>query len=422
MAGLAGTDSTGTDMRVIKTDPLWNVQWGWSQGSEFNDAAQAVRQAPDGGFIACGHMITPDSASALALVRLDADGGLIWARTYPHMGGASKGIDVVPAEDGGFLAVGHIERLDTMDAYALKVLADGTPQWEKRFDLGGYERGTQALVISDDGYVILMSDTWPSGLAASVHLARIDAAGETVWISTFQTGRATEANGLLRTSDGGFLITGAVGPVLRDALLIRTGSEGQLLWQEQYGAPHLDEVGFAAMELLDGGFVIGGSKQVSGDAGSHAFLARINAAGDLLLQRRFPQGIYSEVRALCSVDDTCWAAFGTSVDGFMSQPWSAMRLFIACSSDLLVEGDASRLPAVGLNPNPAVDWVDVSTPGKSMARIVLWDAAGRVALDTRVPSTAQHRLSLSGLAAGTFRIGLYDRDGIFQRSRLVVIR
>lgn len=421
LAGSSGSLTDGTEMQLIKIDALGAVQWGYSHGSQFNDAAAAVRQTADGGFIACGHMVAADSMPCLALLRLDAHGAALWNRTYPHPGGASKGYDVVEADDGGFLAVGYAERRDTMDARVLKVHPDGSLQWEKRIDFNGYERGAKVLVLPDDGYTILVSDSWPSSSAESLHLVRLNAEGTTIWVATYDIGQAGEGNSLIRTSDGGYLITGGIGPIHRDVLMIRTDPEAQETWRRRHGTPYLDEVAFAAIELSNGDLLVSGSKQVSGDPGTHGSLARFDAQGFLLHERRFPQGQFSEMRAISMVDDTCWSAFGSSASMGGGTSWSVMRLLNICPSELLVEDARSpQSPPIGIHPNPASHAMRIHSPRAAFRRVQLWDSAGRIVLDAGFPETNLIELPLTGLAEGAYSVGIHASGGGIRMARLVI--
>ncbi|MBK7946383.1 MAG: hypothetical protein IPJ85_14240 [Flavobacteriales bacterium] len=423
LAGKSGSIADGSELMIIKVDAQGTVHWSHSHGSPFDDEVRAVQPLADGGFIACGHIINADSMPTMVVLRLDSVGALLWERTYMYPGGASKGFDVVQAEEGAVLAVGFVQRRDTMDAIVLKFLPDGTMDWEKRFDMGGDERAVKVLAVPDDGYAVLISDLWSSLVTESAHLLRISADGETIWRASYANEGANEAHTLPAHIGRRILITGTKGFTHRDAVPIRSGPEGQELWRKTHGSLFLDEKACTAVELPNGEFLVGGSNQVIGMAGMHAVLIRFNGNGEVMNQRRFPQGDYSEIQALSLINDTCLAAFGSAVTMAGPHAWSAMRFLTVCESAFLVdENVASTSAPIGIHPNPADQVVRIRSWGKDMNRIVLWEAIGRNVFDSSFGGTQYVELSIDRLPASVYTAGVYFIDGTIRKARLAVCR
>jgi len=94
---------------------------------------------------------------------------------------------------------------------------------------------------------------------SDVWLIKIDDNGKLLWEKTFGGSQFDAAQGVITTYDGGFIITGNSKSIdgdvsenngENDIWLIKTDSDGNLLWQSSYGGSNLD-YGFDAVENLD---------------------------------------------------------------------------------------------------------------------------------------------------------------------------
>jgi Zn-dependent protease len=93
---------------------------------------------------------------------------------------------------------------------------------------------------------------------------------------------------LIQTSDGGYAISGwttSFGGTTR-AYLIKTDSDGQLIWEKDLGGSGIS-FGYGIAEMDDGGLVLSGYTNSIGNGGNDIYAARTDASGNLLWERAY---------------------------------------------------------------------------------------------------------------------------------------
>ncbi len=98
------------------------------------------------------------------------------------------------------------------------------------------------------------------------------------------------SNSAVQTNDGGYLLAGfthRLTGVFDRPWLVRTDSQGNLLWECSYG--RYSDYGYGAVQTADGGFVTAGSgiDNIDSTAGE-MMLLKVSGAGDSLWQRYYP--------------------------------------------------------------------------------------------------------------------------------------
>lgn len=206
------------------TSPIWQKVLGGSS----QDGVRPVISNPDGSVVVAGStnsndgdVTTNKGESDLWVVKLDRLGQLIWQKTYG--GRFNEGAsDIKATADGGYVAVGTTSSNDG--------------------DVTG-KKGS--------------SDWW---------VIRLDGQGNLLWQKTFGGSSFENANAVVTTPDGGFIVAGYTtsndGDVTGhkfsfDCWVIKLDSQGNLLWQKVFGGTGLESA--SAIEVTpDGGCVVAG--------------------------------------------------------------------------------------------------------------------------------------------------------------------
>jgi hypothetical protein len=115
------------DIFLVKTDANGNIIWAKTYGGTNQDFARSVQQASDGGYIVAGYTGSFGAGSNIFLIKTDANGNRIWAKTYrgAHLDHA---FSVQQTSDGGYIVAGHIQPLDLdgeKDIILIKTDANG---------------------------------------------------------------------------------------------------------------------------------------------------------------------------------------------------------------------------------------------------------------------------------------------------------
>lgn len=114
---------------LVKIDKDGNEQWHNAYGYVHNDRFSSVVQMPDGGYLASGSTVNYFTVNYTYtdayFVRTDADGNLVWSKTY----GSDKNDNVgriLKADDGAYVTLGNTNSYgQSQDFYFLKINENG---------------------------------------------------------------------------------------------------------------------------------------------------------------------------------------------------------------------------------------------------------------------------------------------------------
>jgi hypothetical protein len=147
-----GTVNRGneTDLRITSTDEYSNLNWDYSIGENngINESGMEIQPTTDGNYIIGGTQISGGNSSAL-LVKIDSLGTSLW-QTQP--GGSGKIINsVYPSKDGGFVLAGSMS-----DNYLLmKTDGNGGESWEQNYGGNQVDQANKVIQTSDGGYLMI---------------------------------------------------------------------------------------------------------------------------------------------------------------------------------------------------------------------------------------------------------------------------
>lgn len=150
--------------------------------------------------------------------------------------------------------------------------------------IGGPEADiATSLIRTSDGGFALTGCTYSSGTAdPDIFLVKADSGGILEWSRLYPCDGWQCAYGLAETSDSGFIISGYTSSQgSRDIRLIRTDRTGDTIWTKTIG-DSLTEVGRSVILSQDGGFVIGGYSDSRGSGEDDFYMVRTDSLGDTL--------------------------------------------------------------------------------------------------------------------------------------------
>jgi hypothetical protein len=279
--------------------PRAEVVWG----SPFDDRLWSVRAAGDGGAWAAGESQGWGVGGGDGVVvRSTPCGTATWLRSY---GGTAKEVfyDIQPAGEGA-LAAGVSHSGDPAgDAWVVRLAGDGAPVWHWAGGGSAYDFA-KAVTASDDGGCALAGKTYSFGANTpewhNALVVRLGGQGQLLWSRVFGapvgSGSMDAAGiGVVRDSKGqadGFLVVGGsegYGAGKDDVWLLRLELDGSTRWSVAYGAAGDDDAQSGFVQLADGGFLIGlwTDSQVFGAQNNDFALLRTDAQGKLWWLRRF---------------------------------------------------------------------------------------------------------------------------------------
>ena len=342
------------DFWVVKLDSLGEMEWQKSFGGSDNDIASSVQQTPDGGYIVAGGSVSFDGQVTgnhgledVWILRLDAGGNLLWAKTY---GGTlnDRAESISPTSDGGFIVAGYSESNDgdltgnkgDFDYWIFKINASGNLLWERNYGGSFADFGFDAQQTSDGGYLMTGSTFSGNGDVGGNQgfydywIIKLDGSGNLLWEQNYGGPGEERAYGIVLTADGGAVIAGASNSSSGDVpsnngsydnWVIKTDGNGNIVWNHVLGSSTEDRA-FALSALQDGGVLVAGfASSSNGGVGSNygskdAWLVKLDAGGQLVWEKNFGGSLDDRFYAVIELADGGFAGAGFSTSSNIDLP------------------------------------------------------------------------------------------------------
>jgi len=272
IAGTSRSDGEPKDqLFMIRLDSSGNVLWDRVQEDDaIHSTPKSVVEADDGSFLIAGEgMVSWVAYEQGYILKVDPNGETLWYNKYRLTGTVDFLTDLIPALDGGYIAVGHAgmveyESKDFDAMLILKIDEEGKVLWSKQ--LVDPRSGWTAYSIvgtADGGYLILSRKNSGNG---AMLLTKTDLGGQVIWEKTFFNGTDfyRAYNRLVRTKDGYAMLgrhTTRIewnSDVKYQYGVLRVDENGDMIGEELFKGPPIVSVGIAAA-TQDGGFIFPGT-------------------------------------------------------------------------------------------------------------------------------------------------------------------
>lgn len=401
-----GSNFGGSDYWVLKLDSAGAITWAKNFGGSGNDIAAAVTQTPEGGYLVAGGSVSFDGQVSSNhgmedawLLKLDAEGNLLWAKTY---GGSlnDRAESIHPTADGGYIVAGYSESSDGdlssnkggFDYWIFKINNQGDLLWSKNFGGSLADFGFDARPTANGGFLMVGSAFSDNGDVGGNNgfydywIIQLDNNGNLLWEKHFGGSGEERAYSFVPTDDGGAVIAGTTNSAGGDVgtnngsydyWLIKIDGEGNLLWSKTYGGSSEDR-GLALSLTAAGGFLLGGfaasgNGAVGGNYGSRdAWLLKLDAEGQVIWEKNFGGSFDDRFYAVVELADGGFACagFSTSADKDLPGNYGDQDLWVLRLSPDSIEvnlgNDTTLCAGEGLLLGPIDDdltylWPDGST-------------------------------------------------------------
>jgi hypothetical protein len=296
---IAGTTTTSDynpsyagvfDGFLLKIDSEGNFQWNKTVDRSTGDHIASIIQTSDGGYALAGWTESTGHNVDGWLVKVDEAGEVEWDATF---GGdrTDSFQSIVQTSDGSYVLAGTTASGDTNfgswqnDFWIVKTDSSGNIQWNKTFgETSTDDRCYSLIQTSDGGFALAGITNFAAVKGGDAWLVKTDSEGSIIWNTTWGGTRDSTAQKLLQTSDRGFLVVGKTYSDItysQDGFLLKINADGQLEWDKVYG-DKTDYEGFSSIVPdSDGGYVIAGTSNYRG------WLVKVSLTGDLHLNSIF---------------------------------------------------------------------------------------------------------------------------------------
>lgn len=188
LAGSTSSFGAGySDAYLIKTDASGNMQWTKTYGGTEDDCANCVIQTQDGGFALAGYTWSFGSVySDVYLIKTNTLGNMQWNETYAatYFDTANS---VVQTNDGGYIIAGSTGDGLSGDAYLVKTDASGNQLWNRIYEEESVDSEFYSVIETRDGRYVLAGDVGgahESNNTSDCYLVETDLEEGLAWINS----------------------------------------------------------------------------------------------------------------------------------------------------------------------------------------------------------------------------------------------
>ena len=305
------------------------VAWIKSFGGTGDDTAREAIVTADGGYAILGFSNSTDgdlqgkstNVNDYWLLRLNAEGELLWSKTY---GGSKddRGQGIIQTADGGFAITGYAMSDDGdasnnegfHDNWILRLDSNGNILWERSFGFSGHDHSYDVIQTADGGFFFVgfldISAARNDGFEdKQATLARhgvgefwgtkIDALGNLQWRRYFGGTNNDRAHAVVPALDGGYVMAGfsesddfdiSDTRGSYDFWVVKVSENGDKVWERSYGGSGID-IAYDISVTQDGAYVvtghsISGDRDISEPLGeSDIWVIKIDTEGTMLWER-----------------------------------------------------------------------------------------------------------------------------------------
>jgi hypothetical protein len=280
------TNSSGAgdyDYWLIKTDASGNMLWNKTYGGALEEVCYDMCQTNDGGYAMAGSTRSFGAGGQdVWLVKMDADGGAYWAKTYGGTGDEFA-IHVVQTLDDGYAIAGYTGAFGVGDALLVKADASGNMQWNKTYGGTGDDMSTSVVQNSDGSYTMAGLTNSSGAGGADAWLVKTDATGNMLWNKTYGGTGTDIGESMIQTSDDGYAIIGYTTSFGGwKVYLVKTDASGVAQWNKTYGG--IAEIGMHGIQTADGGYALVGWNYLNGQ---DFLLIKTDSAGNMLWKQTY---------------------------------------------------------------------------------------------------------------------------------------
>jgi hypothetical protein len=306
---------------LVKTDADGNLQWNktvagdpFIQTLDGGFAFVGTNASSIDGYIPVGYL--PDGFwSHVCLVKTDADGNMEWNQTFDEEVGCYHGSSLVQTKDGGYALLGNSFSSfgDYDDVLLIKTDPYGNKEWSRLYNYSEQESGSGLIQTLDEGFAFIRKTYSPLGGVTGFVVIKTDATGNVKWNQSYPDLNMAGVSSFAQLSDGGFVLSGITyssGEGGADFYLTKLDENGNVEWSQTYGTQYR-EFHPSVVPTSDGGFALAGY-MVTNDENILAdfLLIKTDSQGNMLWNQTYAGGALLGYPSVVQTSDGGFALSG----------------------------------------------------------------------------------------------------------------
>jgi hypothetical protein len=318
VAGYTGSfGAGGFDIWILKLNTYGNVIWEKTYGRASNDYARSIQQTTDGGYIVAGYTANGVGENFdLLVLKLDANGDLLWHKTYGGPGSDSARF-IIQTSEGGYILAAYTDSFGTgsTDLWILKLDQDGNISWEKTYRASPTNIVRSIQQTADEGYIVAGRTQLSPESNADAWILKLDPIGDISWQKTYGGSSVDGVTTIQQTADEGFIMAGwtsSFGVRYSDMWVLKLGIDGNVSWQKTYGGDG-EDYPVSIQQTSDQGFVIGGWTTSYSSEGRDCWVIKLDNTGTISWDKRYGGTLLDEAHFIQQTIDGGYIVTGDTV-------------------------------------------------------------------------------------------------------------
>ncbi|MGZ4079460.1 MAG: T9SS type A sorting domain-containing protein, partial [Bacteroidia bacterium] len=443
VTGAIGNYGQKTNVFLLKVDQNGNYSWNkvyQAVQDTLSSISYSVVQTSDSGFIICGIIFHDVFALRYNLrgfiIKTDDAGNLQWTKTYNGALNPLSFSDIQQTSDNGYVIKGGVyDFFPNSGILLLKLNNTGIPVWSRKIVPSSSD---SILLIGDEhNYIITTQNTgyalsglFQKGLSSILYpyLIKTDTNGVLMWNKTYSAIISDEYGGpsIKNTKDNGFILSGEIEDSLDNdnIYLMKTDNSGNIKWNRTWGnMTDGDKVGYFATQTIDNGFAVLG--QNLDYPKGNTYLIKTDSTGNSQCgQINFPiivdTKIFLDSLVTLQVDsnifiDTAFI-FITSV--------ALIDTVDVCNPAIVQSVNSQKNEEFNIFPNPNDGNMSLKYSIKPNERslIKIYDVTGKLVGETILNSNINQLQIATDLDKGIYLYQIIVDDRIVKIDKMIIIR
>ena len=226
-----------------------------------------------------------------------------------------RGVIIENTNDGGYIVGGSTRSFGSgdLDIYLIKMSVTGDVEWSKTYSTFGDERVSGLKQTAEGNYYVV---GWMAGGFGflDILMMKLDTNGNMIWEKNFGGIEADEPRGVSVTDDGGILVSGyaaSFGFGAKDIQLIRLDANGSVQWAKTIGGIFEDHI---SHNLIDsqGNFIFSGASDFTGVLNWTPTLLKTDPLGNIIWIKRYPGNVQDWSRSVIELSSGGYVFVGNT--------------------------------------------------------------------------------------------------------------